>query len=358
MFTNKIILFTHYAPNHLPEKFYKTKCLTITAHLYLKHTHGILRRFRQIKQKAADRTSAQQGSKQAGSLEALTIDRSHALTRQTMEYADAKAQELLQNIEAKILDLPKPRPIEVKTATGTRRLESPAHPLLQDLLTILQIPSKHPYLVGPAGCGKTTMAAQALGLDYGHISLTAGASETWLWGRQTPKGFQVGQFAHMYEHGGVFLFDEFDAADANLLIALNTALANGSAYNPIEGRLLKKHENFYAVAAGNTFGMGADFAYTGRERLDKATLDRFAPLLVDYLPELEQQICPDEEIRDLLVSARGKLRDMQSEYANNLTYRGLAFAYEAYQAGMSAKKVVNILTAGWPEGLAKKAGLL
>lgn len=302
--------------------------------------------------------------KQNKSIDDLLEERVKAITDTALEYADKRAQSILEDIRLEIKALPQPRPIEVNLGEIKRKLKSPAHPALEKLLILSKVANKtnakHPYLVGPAGCGKTTLASQladALGLEYGHISLTAGASETWLWGRQTPTGFSVGQFAHMYEYGGVFLFDEIDAADANLLIALNTALANGSAYNPIEGRKISKHKDFYVVAAGNTFGLGADFVYTGRQRLDGATLDRFAAIKIDYIPEIEEILCPDAEIRQVLVGAREKLREMRSEYANTLTYRGLQTAYAYYNSGLKASEVLGILTASWPEGLAGQVGL-
>lgn len=96
------------------------------------------------------------------------------------------------------------------------------------------------------------------------------------------------QFREAYENGGVFLLDEVDASDPDALTASNSALSNGMAAFP--DALVRKHEDFVAIAAGNTFGSGADRQYVGRNQLDAATLDRFTVFEVDYDEMLELEI--------------------------------------------------------------------
>lgn len=150
-------------------------------------------------------------------------------------------------------------------------------------------------LVGPAGCGKSFLPAQLAEQDdvpFGLVPMTAGASTTWLTGAFTLDGFITRPFVDIYENGGRFLFDEMDAADPNMLLLVNNALANGQFQNPANGRIIKKHENFVAMAAMNTLGTGANRRYVGRERLDMATLDRWATGMVemDYDEGLEKRI--------------------------------------------------------------------
>lgn len=141
-------------------------------------------------------------------------------------------------------------------------------------------------LVGPSGSGKSFLAekiARALKLPFGSQSCSAGMSESQLAGWLLPVGkgtqfsYVPSTFVNMYENGGVFLFDEMDAADENTLIFINAALANGSFHIPqrFENSEVKKHKDFVAVGAMNTFGLGEDAMYTGRNALDGATLDRF-----------------------------------------------------------------------------------
>lgn len=138
--------------------------------------------------------------------------------------------------------------------------------------------------VGEKGTGKTTNAAhlaEALGerwgreMRFGFASMTSGTSPGEFKGRITLEGFLPSLFEAIYEDGGVFLFDELDAGDENLLTLLNSALANGYFVNQ-QGKVIKAHDQFVPVSAANTMGLGANGRYTGRNRLDAATLDRWA----------------------------------------------------------------------------------
>lgn len=172
-----------------------------------------------------------------------------------------------------------------------------------DKLLQLAAARKNILMVGPSGSGKTHTAAQiaeALGLDYATQSMSAGVSESAFSGWLIPVG-KDGQFVHVgvdflrcYEEGGVFLFDELDAADANMLLFLNQALANDGFNLPQRHKSprVKKHPDFVAIAAANTFGGGADVMYSGRNTLDAATLDRFrvGTVKIDYSEKVETTI--------------------------------------------------------------------
>jgi MoxR-like ATPase len=134
------------------------------------------------------------------------------------------------------------------------------------------------FLIGPTQAGKgflTKNISENRKVQYGSVPLSAGTSISWLFGRNMPKGFVGTDFIRCYEEGGVFLLDEMDAADANLLIGINDALSNDELSNPVIDARIDKHEHFIPVAAANTMGLGADADYTGRERLDMATLERW-----------------------------------------------------------------------------------
>lgn len=186
-----------------------------------------------------------------------------------------------------------------------------------------------PMLVGPAGSGKTTAAeqiAKALGRPFYMAARVT--SEFKLLGYTTAVGAVVRtQFREAFEHGGVFLFDEIDASDADALTAFNAALGNGMGDFP-DG-MVRKHENFVAVAAANTYGRGADRQYVGRNQLDAATLDRFAVIEVDYDEELELGIAGNEEWTRWVQSIRGavareKVRHIVSPRASIMGAKMLA----------------------------------
>jgi cobaltochelatase CobS len=213
-------------------------------------------------------------------------------------------------------------------------------------------------LVGPAGCGKTHLAAQvaeALGLPFAAISCSAGMSEGQLLGRLVPIG-EGGKFEYLrsdfvkcYEEGGVFLFDEIDAADSNTLLVINAALANGhmALPNRPDKPSAVKHPDFVCIAAANTFGTGADRQYVGRNQLDESTLDRFriGQIELDYDPDIEAALCPDETLRTRLLSLRARVRECKIRRV--VSMRFLRDAFVMLQAGDTLAEIEEALFAGW-----------
>jgi cobaltochelatase CobS len=84
------------------------------------------------------------------------------------------------------------------------------------------------------------------------------------------------EFRQRFEHGGVYLLDEIDAANPNILLTLNSALSNGWMMFP-DGKV-KRHEKFVAIASANTYGNGATAEYVGRQVIDGSTLNRFVKM--------------------------------------------------------------------------------
>lgn len=169
-----------------------------------------------------------------------------------------------------------------------------SHRMLEDVLLAV-VAGAAPMLVGPAGSGKTTLAEQIAKVLGSKFYMEARVtSEFKLIGFIDAHGKVIRtQFREAYEKGGVFLFDEVDASDADAMTAFNAALANGICAFP--DALVKRHKDFVAIAAGNTFGRGADRQYVGRNQLDAATLDRFTIFEVDYDEELELAIAGNAE---------------------------------------------------------------
>jgi hypothetical protein len=157
----------------------------------------------------------------------------------------------------------------------------PLHEMFGYVLTLAQ--ARQPiYLYGIKGTGKSHLARQLatyLDLPYGETPLSAGASRGDLLGRLTASSerpFIPAKFTQCYSGGGVFNFEEMDAALAEMIIVLNNALAGDYFENSMSGEALNKSENFIPVATANTLAMGANSKYI-RERLDAATLDRWNP---------------------------------------------------------------------------------
>jgi cobaltochelatase CobS len=150
----------------------------------------------------------------------------------------------------------------------------------------------HVYLVGAAGTGKSTIAenvAKALGVPFAAKSVTAQTSEASLVGFVDAHGNTVRTpFREVFENGGVFLLDEVDNGNPNVLNVLNSALANGVMAFP-DG-MVKRHDSFVGMASANTFGNGATAEYVGRNPIDAAFLDRFAMVAIDLDEALESSM--------------------------------------------------------------------
>ena len=211
-------------------------------------------------------------------------------------------------------------------------LDKLTHEVLPDLVDCCNDGFNNLLLVGPAGTGKTTLAedlAKALDLPFGSVSCTAGLSESVFTGRILPTAsgewtYRSTEFVKLFTEGGVFLADEWDAADPNLLTLVNSALANGRMSNAVSGETMIRHKDFVFVAAGNTWGYGADRTYVGRNPIDGATMDRTvgAKFHVDYSVVIEDSIfraCKSDkvtgdELKQLIHSLRRWIKTEQASY--------------------------------------------
>ena len=164
------------------------------------------------------------------------------------------------------------------------------------------------YLVGEAGTGKSHIAEQvskALGVAFSSKSCSSQSTESSLLGYMSATGdYVTTEFRKRFELGGVFLLDEVDNGNPNVLTVLNSALSN--SFMAFPDGMVKRHEGFVLIATANTFGHGANAKYVGRNPLDEAFLNRFANLTITY----------DENIEQAMLDAVGLDASMSAKWLN------------------------------------------
>ena len=240
--------------------------------------------------------------------------------------------------------------VEIKTNSDEHY-----HPKFETIANYLRW-DKQVMLVGRAGTGKTTIAhqlADAFGVKFAHLSCSAGMSEAHLLGRMLFDGeYVMADFVDIYENGGVFLFDEFDAMDGNTAVVINSALANGkmSVPNRKDNPTAYRHKDCYIITASNTWGTGfGDGIYAGRNKLDGATLDRFCASRVhfDYDTKLERKLAPNKDV----AKALWKLRKMVEKYKlQRIVSTRLFFTANVHtKGGESIKDFFNTVTIDWTD---------
>lgn len=198
-----------------------------------------------------------------------------------------------QAVEDKVKDV-RPIKLEVKSPKGINVVEGTLHKAFEEVLTYVS-GGDAVYLYGPAGSGKTHMAAQiakALGLEFYYSGQLS--QEYKFAGFTDANGhYQPTPFYKAWTKGGLYFFDEFDRSLADVCTDLNGALANGIFDFPAPIGTVEKHPDFRCLAAGNTIGRGATGVYVAANALDGSTLDRFMPVEMTYDTRVEDAIDKD-----------------------------------------------------------------
>lgn len=268
----------------------------------------------------------------------------------------AEIQRLRRRLTA--LEENQPRRVEIVLKQHDKEdveLDEEVHPVFEQVMFHVNC-GDNVMLVGPKGCGKTFLAEQianALDREFGMLSLSGGITEAKLFGRVTPdlqtgkSNYNPAPFVELYEDGGVFLLDEVDAADPNVLLSINSALANGCmALDRLKNPVAKRSKEFVCIAAANTWGSGADRQYVGRNQQDSAFTERFVQIEMSYDEALERRLCPGaNELVDKMHQYRKKIEQNKLERA--LSTRFITRAYNWLQYGKDLDYVDKMLFAGW-----------
>ncbi len=227
--------------------------------------------------------------------------------------------------------------LEVTTPVGINVLEGVQHCMTTK--TILATSIGPAMLIGPAGCGKTTIGknvAKAFGFDFYITSIVFDTHE--LLGFVDGHGnYKTTAFRQAFENGGVWVADEVDAWDAAALLAANSALANGYCTFPDSALPVKRHDNFRMIATANTYGHGADRIYVGRNELDGATLDRFGCIDMTYDRVLEKALSTHDEWLEYV----WKVRDAVEKHSirHVVSTRAILFGQHGLSIGLDRADV-------------------
>ena len=209
-------------------------------------------------------------------------------------------------------------------------------------------------LVGPTGCGKSTLIEQlAARLNWPLIRVAAsgGLTESDLLGEWTVKDggtlFNYGFLPRAMKIGAICLVDEIDGIEPSVAFAIHQLMEEQGRLVLLQngGELVSPHPGFRLVTTANTLGNGDESGlYAGTKVLNAAFLDRFASVFrMSYLsPELEAEVvlskaprC-DRAFAERLVTAAGHVREAKSKdeiYCTFSTRRLIELARKYGQLG-------------------------
>lgn len=257
---------------------------------------------------------------------------------QPAQMDEARIMELIKEEVANV----RPQRIEVLNNNIINVVDGPLHPKFTDLLQICGFRDSV-LLVGPAGSGKTTSAyqvAKALNLTFYCLSVCSQTTATSLLGYNGATGEYVESlFYKAYKEGGIFLLDEIDNGNPNVISVLNAALSNGHCAFPCG--MVERHKDFVLIAAANTIGTGGNIQYVGRNPIDGATIDRFIFMHWGYDENFENEITTNPELTAKVQELRAKV--ISKGLRVIISPRASIIGAKYLKKGWSMEKVLNML---------------
>jgi hypothetical protein len=254
------------------------------------------------------------------------------LAKQVALTVEATLQEAKDNYITKNL--------ATKLVVNSKPVDGIVHEDLEKVLKLIS--TKEPvFMYGPAGSGKTSLAvksAEILDLPHYSISVNEQTTKTDFLGYfDAQSKLVMTNFRKAYEQGGVFIIDEIDAGNPNVLTVLNSALANG--FMAFADGNVARHDDFVCVCTGNTTGNEANIQYIGRNILDAATLDRFIRIYIGYSDVLEKAILTSEALR-----VRDLVRQFYSDNNSDefLSMRSLLQFDKLLAVGFEGREALNL----------------
>lgn len=224
------------------------------------------------------------------------------------------------------------------------------HPNFDTLVRLVKA-GLHVFLPGEPGTGKSHAGEQVatiLGWAFASLSLGPTTPESRLWGGMDANGkFFEPPFVRLARYamdnpdkGAVFCLDEMDNGHAGILATLNSAMANGWFTAP-NGDVITFGKNYVILGAANTFGTGPTAEFSGRNKLDAATLNRFRYLPWGTDEGMETAICQTVLADERLLAA---WLDVWRTARKNVADHGLKIFVTMRGAIMGARMLANGFT--------------
>jgi nitric oxide reductase NorQ protein len=251
------------------------------------------------------------------------------------------------------LTAPKPIDLEAPASSGNNLKRSIASkypaPSLEDcgfyvdpdvwfLLVRNVLRGENTLLTGPSGTGKTELiehvakvmgkelSTQDMGTIFDAQSSLLGVHRI---GKDGHSDFEYAPFVGHVQQGGIVLLDELNRST----LAANNILfpcLDRRRYVPVDiacedcGRNIPVHEDTSFIATAN---IGAE--YSGTQAIDRALLDRFFPIELDYLREEEEvsvlmkRTGVDERVASSIVKVANEVRKQakEQELSNAISIR-------------------------------------
>ena len=296
--------------------------------------HGIVKHFKTKEEKEVVTTKTKKEVKEVKggkTAEQLMMEAMQMIGGGAIDVAKVEA---IVKEQIRVATLPKVHTIEVKLPTKDKvKKLGMQHYLFNDVLESVA-DNSYCLLKGDAGSGKTYGAVQiakALDLKYRIFSFTNEISLGRCIGYMDAMGNYVKtSIREMYEDGGLLILDEFDAMNPNVAVSLNNMLS-GDEYT-FPDAVVSKHDDFRVIACTNTFGNGADKDYSSRNKLDKATLDRFDEKFDwGYDEDLEIAIFGNTDATKAVLAIRKNAKDLgititprRTKSVNKMVNRGVS----------------------------------
>ena len=190
---------------------------------------------------------------------------------------------------------------EIVKAETSKNYYKPS--IFDTVLQALKTPEINVLIKGPAGSGKSLMAAELAkqlelefyafscsgSMRYGHV---IGSDKLYVDPEtgQTVSKFECTKLIEAFQRPTLVLMDEGFSLAADILIGLNGLFEPSCRTIETRAGKIELHPDCKVIMAANSDGRNLERNYAGAKRVDGSTLDRFVTFKIDYSKRVEREI--------------------------------------------------------------------